>query len=90
MKDHELTQFIASGNENAASELINNYGPMIRYIISPILSDKREREECFNDVVMRAVEKIGSYSVEKGSFKSSHICSDALGIRFIAQFSCTV
>lgn len=70
MKDHELAQFIASGNENAASELINNYGPMIRYIISPILSDKREREECFNDVVMRAVEKIESYSEAKGSFKS--------------------
>lgn len=70
MKDHELVQIITSGNENAASELINNYGPMILYIISPILTDKREREECFNDVVMRVIEKIGSYSSHKGSFKS--------------------
>lgn len=70
MKDQELVQIIASGNENAASELINNYGPMIRYIISPILTDKREQEECFNDVVMKVIEKIESYSSHKGSFKS--------------------
>ena len=70
MKDHELVQIIASGEENGAKEFINRYGPMIRYIIAPILSDKREQEECFNDIVMRVVEKIGSYSEEKGSFKS--------------------
>lgn len=70
MKDYELVQIIASGEENGAKELINCYGPMIRYIIAPILSDKREQEECFNDIVMRVVEKIGSYSEEKGSFRS--------------------
>lgn len=70
MKDHELVQIIASGEENGAKEFINSYGPMIRYIIAPILLDKREQEECFNDIVMRVVEKIGSYSEEKGSFRS--------------------
>lgn len=61
---------MTSGDKDAVRELINSYGPMIRYIISPILKDEREREECFSDVIMRAMEKIGTYSEEKGSFKS--------------------
>lgn len=61
---------MASEDEAAVRELINSYGPMIRYIISPILKDEREREECFSDVIMRAMEKIGTYSEEKGSLKS--------------------
>lgn len=70
MKEHELVQLIISGDESSASKLINTYGPMIRYIIFPILSDEREREECFSDVILRIIEKIGTYSEEKGNLKS--------------------
>lgn len=70
LKDSELARKLALGDKDAARELIDNYGPMLRYIIFPILKDEREREECFNDVIMRSMEKIGGYSEEKGSFKS--------------------
>lgn len=70
MKDNELVQLIASEKERGTQELLRNYEPMLRYIISPILPDRREQDECLSDVVMRVVEKIGSYSQEKGSFKS--------------------
>lgn len=70
MKDSDLARKMASGDGNAVRELMDSYGPMIRYIISPILKDEREREECFSDVIMRAMDKIGTYSEEKGSLKS--------------------
>lgn len=70
MKDNELVRLIASEKDKGTQELLRNYEPMLRYIISPILPDRREQDECLSDVVMRVVEKIESYSEAKGSFKS--------------------
>ena len=57
--------------ENGATELLlRYYGPLLRYVIAPILSDSREREECLADAAMQVWEKIGRYDAERGSWKS--------------------
>lgn len=53
MDDRELVELLVRREEQGADELLRCYGPMLRYIIAPILPDPREREECLNDVVMR-------------------------------------
>ena len=44
------------------------YAPLLRYIIAPILSDQRDREECLADAVHRAWENISRFDRASGSF----------------------
>ena len=48
--------------------LLRKYGPLMRYIIAPILSDPRDREECLADAAMRAWNSMDTYDPSKGSF----------------------
>ena len=68
MDDRELVELLVRREERGADELLRCYGPMLRYIIAPILPDPREREECLNDVVMRAWDRIGQYDRGQGGF----------------------
>ena len=68
MDDRELVELLVRREEQGADELLRCYGPMLRYIIAPILPDPREREECLNDVVMRAWDRIGQYDRGRGGF----------------------
>ena len=68
MDDRELVELLVRREERGADELLRCYGPMLRYIIAPILPDPREREECLNDVVMRAWDRIGQYDRGRGGF----------------------
>ena len=68
MEDRELAGLLARREERGAEELLRRCGPMLRYIIAPILSDPRE--ECLNDVVLLAWEKIESYDPKKGGFSA--------------------
>lgn len=47
-----------------------SYGPLLRYLIAPILDDPREREECFEDVVLRVWDNIGGFDPDKGKFST--------------------
>ena len=69
MTGENTVRLLLSRSENGIQELQLHYGPLMRYIISPILSDEREREEAYNDVCLRVWEKIEDFDPEKGSFK---------------------
>ncbi|MBQ9746333.1 MAG: sigma-70 family RNA polymerase sigma factor [Clostridia bacterium] len=70
MDEREIVLLIKQRDERGMSELMRVYGALIRYVISPILADAREREECFADVTMRVWEKIELFEPENGSFKA--------------------
>lgn len=46
------------------------YTPLLRYIIAPILSDPRDREECLADVFLQVWRKIDQYDPYRGSLAS--------------------
>ena len=48
--------------------LLRKYSPLMRYIITPILADPRDREECLADAAMRAWNSLDTYDPSKGSF----------------------
>ena len=68
MDDRELAELLAQRQARGADELLRRYGPMLRYIIAPILPDPREREECLSNVVMRVWERIGQFDPARGGF----------------------
>lgn len=43
---------------------------LIRYVVSPILPDERDREDCLSEVLMRVWEGIGGFDPARGSWKS--------------------
>ena len=42
-------------------QLLLHYGPLMRYIIAPILPDPQDREECLSEVSMRVWSRIAQF-----------------------------
>ena len=53
MDEREIIALLRAHDEAGTEALARRYGPLMRYLIAPILSDERDREECFNDVLLR-------------------------------------
>lgn len=70
MSDHALIELLRGRDQQGIHELQRLYDPLMRYIISPILPDPREQEECLADLSMLVWEKIHLYDPDKGSLKT--------------------
>lgn len=68
MNDQEIIDLIGSRDENGIKALMQHYGPLMRYIIAPILSSQEDREECLSEVCLRVWEKIRQFDPERGSW----------------------
>lgn len=68
MTETELIDLMRQKNDHAMQMFLQTYGPLMRYIVRPILPDAREQEECMSDAALRIWEKIDLYEQEKGSF----------------------
>lgn len=56
-----LVRSLREHADGALDQLRLHYGPLIRYIINPILPDQRDREEVFSDVLARVWDRIGQF-----------------------------
>ncbi len=70
MSDSELIELLRGKKPEAIDELLKKYGPLMKYIIDPILSDYREREECLSDITYRIWDKIDTFQISKGNFNT--------------------
>lgn len=70
MQENTVERLLLEKNEQGMDALLLHYGPLMRYIIAPILQNPQDREDCLSEVSMRVWEKIGQFDVEKGSFRA--------------------
>lgn len=70
MPEQDIVQLLNSRDRRGAGELLTHYGALMRYIISPILPNAQDAEECLSEVFMRVWDKIEQYDPERGSFKA--------------------
>ena len=70
MDERTLMAKIAGGDEAALHALLRQYGPLIRYIIAPIVPDAHDREDCFSEVTLRIWEKADRFAPQRGSWKA--------------------
>ena len=70
MDERTLMAKIAGGDEAALHALLRQYGPLIRYILRPILTDERDREECYADISLKIWQTAGSFDGDKGALKA--------------------
>ena len=64
----ELIQAMKKRESGAPERFQTAFTPLLRYIIAPILSDERDREECLSDVTLRVWEAIDGYDPSRASF----------------------
>ncbi len=70
MKEQEIIELLLQKNEKGMNELLNHYGPLIRYIIAPILPNVQDQEDCLSEVAMRIWEKIEKFDSQRGNWNS--------------------
>ena len=70
MDERILMEKIAGGDEAALHALLRQYGPLIRYIIAPIVPDAHDRGDCFSEVTLRIWEKADRFAPQRGSWKA--------------------
>ncbi len=70
MGDGELIDRLRRREQSGLEELSRRYGPLMRYILSPILPDEQDREECLADVVLLVWERVDAYSPDRGAFST--------------------
>lgn len=68
MTEKEIIESIRQREPQGASLLLTYYGPLLRYVVSPIVTNAHDREECLSDAVMRAWEKIDQFDPDRGSW----------------------
>lgn len=56
--------------EEHMEEVMARWGPFLRYILSSVLTDRTELEECYGEVLLRIWQKRDQYEEEKGAWKS--------------------
>lgn len=70
MQEQDIIELLLQRNENGIDALLLHYGPLMRYIIAPILKNPQDQEDCLSEVTMRVWEKIGQFNRERGSWKA--------------------
>ena len=68
MGEKELIERIRDREEQGAEDLLRHYGPLMRYIIEPILANPQDREECLSEAAVRVWDGIGGYDPARGSW----------------------
>ena len=58
MNTVELINDLLARTDGSLEQLMLHYGPLIRYVITPILSDERDQEEVFSDILVRVWDRV--------------------------------
>ena len=68
--DDQMIELIKERKDDGMRILQQQYGGLIQYIVSNILKDTRDTEECISDIYLLVWNKIDSYSNLKGRFST--------------------
>lgn len=79
MEDVRLIRALQARQDGAMEQLQRLYTPLLRYIIAPILTDERDREECLSDVLLRVWDSIGTFDPGKAALTTwlTHLARNA-------------
>lgn len=62
MREREIAGLLRDKHPAGMQQLLLHYGPLIRYIIAPIVPDAHDREDCFSEVTLRIWEKADRFA----------------------------
>ena len=68
VQEQEMIAQLLQKDERGMEALLLHYGPLMRYIIAPILPDPQDREECLSEVSMRVWSRVAQFDLARGSW----------------------
>lgn len=68
VQEQEMIAQLLQKDECGMEALLQHYGPLMRYIIAPILPDPQDREECLSEVSMRVWSRVAQFDPARGSW----------------------
>lgn len=68
--EREIVRLLMQRDEKGLGELLIHYGPLMRYIIAPVLPNAQDREDCLSEVVMQVWKKIDTFDARRGSWNA--------------------
>lgn len=68
MKDQDIIRGLLDRDPEAMDGLLEGYGPLMRYVMAPIIKNPQDREDCLSEAAMRVWEKIGQFNSSRGSW----------------------
>ena len=79
MEDPQLIHALQTRQNGAMEQFPTAYTPLLRYIIAPILTDERDREECLSDVLLRVWNSIGTFDPGRAALTTwlTHLARNA-------------
>lgn len=70
MQERAIIELLIQRDEKGLDALWRHYGPLMRYIIAPILKNPQDREDCLSEAATRVWEKIDRFDPERGSWSA--------------------
>lgn len=70
MPEQKMIEQIKNRDETGMTTLFEQYSPLMRYIIAPILPNTQDQEDCLSEATMRIWDKIALFDQQHGSFKA--------------------
>ena len=70
MEERDIIERLLGRDESGLHDLLRYYGPLMRYIIAPIVPDPHHREDCLSEAVMRVWDRVGQFDPSRGSFNA--------------------
>ena len=55
-------------DERELVDLLRRYGPLLRYVIAPILPNPQDQEDCLSETALRVWERSGQFDPARGSW----------------------
>lgn len=68
MQEREIITLLMRQDPQGAEALLSHYGPLMKYVIGPIVYNEQDQEECLSEAVLRVIDKIHLYDPERGSW----------------------
>ena len=70
MHEKDIIEMLLKRDNEGMNTFLQHYGPLMRYIIAPIVHNPHDQEDCLSKAAMRVWNKIEQFHPEKGSFKA--------------------
>ena len=70
MREQDIIELLLQRNEKGMDALLLHYGPLMRYIIAPILPDAQAQEDCLSEAAMQVWNKIERFDSHRGSWNA--------------------
>ncbi|MGN0486514.1 MAG: RNA polymerase sigma factor [Acutalibacteraceae bacterium] len=70
MVEKEIIELLLQKDEKGIDALLQHYGPLMRYIMAPILPNPQDREDCLSEVTMRIWDKAELFNSQRGSWNA--------------------